>query len=404
VHERDELPQSFPPLAGDGWLPGSILVLALQAWVLCPRESNRGAQIGVESDPAGEMIRRSVLIEYQGQTPKDWNTYYLAACWYLVIVRLVTPILSHSLAVCNSDVHEGDLPHRVLTMTTYTSAELAALAEQIPTEAGHRGLLFVGEAEFNKEADVELNAATVTVDSALAIAVTAHAPFVSLEMSRFSTHVLRSALATDDVLPEAVEDIIAQAEWHEGDVDELKLRWPAQGLIFEWTAAADWYNVFCDKLVSAQAEASLEAREELEDEWVLQSAQMKELLETLTSSSEFRFATIKRRRPVAEDIAMRKVGDAVSSSDFRRVLKNANEQIDRNVLEQERVLRPQILDLVTDLRSYPEWRRANTQVRMRDAVVNFLAGKADGYRLGTTFIDQVMQAALGPDHWQLPSD
>lgn len=80
--------------------------------------------------------------------------------------------------------------------------------------------------------------------------------------------------------------------------------------------------------------------------------------ETLTSSSEFRFATIKRRRPVAEDIAMRKVGDAVSSNDFRRVLKNANEQIDRNVLEQERVLRPQIPDLVTDLRSYPEWRRA----------------------------------------------
>lgn len=289
-------------------------------------------------------------------------------------------------------------------MTTYTSAELAALAEQIPTEAGHRGLLFVGDAEFNKEADVELNAATVTVDSALTIAVTAHAPFVSLEMSRFSTHVLRSALATDDVLPEAVEEIIAQAEWHEGDVDELKVRWPAQGLIFEWTAAADWYNVFCDKLVSAQPEASLEAREELEDEWVLQSAQMKELLETLTSSSEFRFATIKRRRPVAEDIAMRKVGDAVSSSDFRRVLKNANEQIDRNVLEQERVLRPQIPELVTDLRSYPEWRRATTQVRMRDAVVNFLAEKADGYRLGTAFNDQVMQAALGPDHWQLPSE
>ena len=176
------------------------------------------------------------------------------------------------------------------------------------------------------------------------------------------------------------------------------------GAHLEWTAAADWYNVFCDKLVSAQAEASLEAREELDDEWVLQSAQMKELLEILTSSSEFRFATIKRRRPVAEDIAMRKVGDAVSPSDFRRVLKNANEQIDRNVLEQERVLRPQIPELVTDFRSYPEWRRANTQVRMRDAVVNFLAGKADGYRLGTAFIDQVMQAALGPDHWQLPSE
>lgn len=289
-------------------------------------------------------------------------------------------------------------------MTTFTSAELAALAEQIPVQANQRGLLFIEEAEFNKKADVELSAAAVTVDAALAIAVTAHAPFVSLEISRFSASVMRMALTADDVLPEAIERIISQADWHEGDIDEMTFRWPAQGLIFEWTAEADWYNVLCEELRSAQSTASLEAREELEDEWAIQSAQMRELLETLTASTEFRFATSKRRRAVAEGIALRKAGDVVGTSDFRRVLKEANALLDRNVLERERVLKQQIPELVTELRSFPGWRKATTQVRMREAVVHFLAEKADGYRLGTAFIEQVFQAALGPDHWQLPTE
>jgi hypothetical protein len=289
-------------------------------------------------------------------------------------------------------------------MTTYTSADLSLLAGQIPDQANHRGLLHVEEVEFNKKADVELSAAAVTIDLALAVALTAHAPFVSLQVSRFDASVMRMAMSTDDVLPEAIERIISQASWHEGDVEELVLRWPAQGLIFEWTAEADWYIGLCEELVSAQTAASLGAREELEDEWAIQNAQMRELLETLAASTEFRFATIKRRKAVAEDIATRKVGDEVSPSDFRRVLKSANEQIDRNVLERERVLGQRIPELVTDLRNYPEWRKAKTQVRMREAVVQFLAEKADRYRLGTAFIDQVMQAALGPDHWQLPSE
>jgi hypothetical protein len=45
-----------------------------------------------------------------------------------------------------------------------------------------------------------------------------------------------------DELPRRVERVIAKASSHEGDIEVLTLRWPAHGLIFEWTAGADWHD------------------------------------------------------------------------------------------------------------------------------------------------------------------
>lgn len=83
-------------------------------------------------------------------------------------------------------------------MTTYDSAELATLVEQIPIAAADRGLLFVADAGFNKEADVELSAATVALDAALAIAAAAKAPFVWLSETRFYAELLRSVMTEEE--------------------------------------------------------------------------------------------------------------------------------------------------------------------------------------------------------------
>jgi hypothetical protein len=98
-------------------------------------------------------------------------------------------------------------------MTVYSSAELAALADHVPVAAADKGLLFVADAEFNREADVALTGSTVALDSALAIAAAAQAPFISLSETRFYSELLRSVMIDEDSneLPLRVEGVITKA-------------------------------------------------------------------------------------------------------------------------------------------------------------------------------------------------
>ncbi|MDN4611470.1 hypothetical protein [Arthrobacter burdickii] len=116
-------------------------------------------------------------------------------------------------------------------MTTFNSAELATLAEHIPDAAADKGLLFVVEATFSGQADVELSAATVTLDTALAIAVAAQAPFVSLSTTTFYEDLLRTLMMQDErvELPRKVDRVITGASSHEGEIEVLTLQWPAHG-------------------------------------------------------------------------------------------------------------------------------------------------------------------------------
>lgn len=126
----------------------------------------------------------------------------------------------------------------------FSSAELSDLAEHIPVAAADRGLLFMADAEFNKEPDVELSAAAVTLDSALALAVGSQAPFITVSETKFYAQQFRAVLTDPGhtVLAPKAEDAIAKAGTHEGEIKILKLRWLAHGFMFEWAAVADWYS------------------------------------------------------------------------------------------------------------------------------------------------------------------
>lgn len=282
-------------------------------------------------------------------------------------------------------------------MTTFTSTELAALAEQIPTKAIDRGLLFVKEVEFVKAADVQLSSDTVGLDAALAIAAAANAPFVSLSTLEFNGEMLRLYVAHEDdvtVLPDEVERVISEASFHEGDFGGLTLRWPAQGLIFEWTAASDWHDGFWEELMSARAGATEEAEAESAEEIAVHQAQIAELEAALAASEEFRAASVMKRRAVASAIASAIDEDLVGSWSFNQALKDANALANMRIFEFEQAFSQQIPELVKELAIEPEWQRARTDKIMREATLKFLTKKADGYRLGTGIVDQLMNATL----------
>lgn len=285
-------------------------------------------------------------------------------------------------------------------MTTYTSAELAALAEHIPVATADKGLLFVVDAEFNKEVDVELSAATVALDAALAIAVAAQAPFVSLSETRFYTELLRSVMTDEesDELPRKVERVITKASFHEGDIEVLTLKWPAHGLIFEWTAGADWHDELWDKLSEATAEVSHESSEELEEAQKVRNEQLRKFEAKLATSREFRGASVQKRRAIAESIALTISEDLVESWGFRMAYTEAGRAAKRIAYEYEQIFSSQFTELASELVERRDWRSSRTVSAMREAALKFLIEKADGYRLGTAFVEELMQAALGPKH------
>jgi hypothetical protein len=229
----------------------------------------------------------------------------------------------------------SDPSHIVLIMTAYSSAELAALADHVPVAAADRGLLFVADAEFNREADVELSGATVALDSALAIAAAAQAPFVSLSETRFHAELLRSVMTDDDnnELPLRVERVITKAISHEGEIEVLTLQWPAHGLIFEWTAGADWHDELWANLSEATAVASQASAEELEEAQKIHNEQLRKFEAKLASSREFRGASIQKRRAIAESIAGTISDDLVDSWGFRTAVTEAGRVAKRTAYE-----------------------------------------------------------------------
>lgn len=267
------------------------------------------------------------------------------------------------------------------------------MAEGLPGRARSHGLLFIEEAEFNREADVTLSGEAVSLDTALAIAVTA--PFISLQVEKLDLQQLAEDLKDEEGhLPEQLANVITAAQLHDGEVEEVTINWTAQGTVYEWSAFADWHPSFWETLIRAKTAATLEANQELHDEWAMQLAQMKELADRLAASQEFRFARPGDRRAIAESIAVKIAGEVTATSDFTRILREAKALADRQALEHETRLRPLIHELAAELLARPEWRAAHTQAKMRHAVTRFLAKKADGYRLKAAFVEEVMQAAL----------
>ncbi|MCI0142074.1 hypothetical protein KNN17_10835 [Arthrobacter bambusae] len=280
-------------------------------------------------------------------------------------------------------------------MTIFTSAELAALAEEIPNKAVDRGLLYVAEAEFVKSADVQLSAAMVSIDNALAIAISAQAVFVSLTVHKFDPDELREVIAQEDgeELPAEVNRLVSAAGSHDGEVDVLWLRWPAHGLIFEWTATCEWRESLFESLDTAMAETQRTMTLESLNHEIAQKVRIIELISALVTSPEFRGAPANKRRQVAESIIASVTKDEIEPYVVGEAASQAGRVADQNIFEYERKFQYQIQELADELKTLPDWKNATTMQRRREVAQTFLTHKADGYRIGPRIVGPVMEAA-----------
>ena len=280
-------------------------------------------------------------------------------------------------------------------MTNYTSAELAVLAEEIPTKIMKRGLLYLEAAEFVKPADIQFDAATVSLDDALNVAVATHAPFVSLEVNKFDPDKLRGILATEEgrELPTKVKQLLLDASSHSGEVDVLWLRWLAQGIIFEWNNSCEWRDTLSSSLADTSAEADEELTLESINREYSQMIKTKEFAAVLIMSTDFRGTPANRRFPVAQSIISSTTSEEIESGVIRQAASEAGQVAERRIYEYEGKLKQEIQELAVELRGSDDWRIATTVQRRREITQLFLAEKAEGYRVGPRIVDQVLDAA-----------
>jgi hypothetical protein len=129
----------------------------------------------------------------------------------------------------------------------------------------------------------------------------------------------------------------------------LTLRWPAHGLIFEWTAEADWHDELWNNLSEAAADASQASAEELEEAQKIHNEQLRKFEAKLASSREFRGASIQKRRAIAESIAGTISEDLVDSWGFRTALSEAARVAKRTAYEYEQIFTSQFSELAAEL-------------------------------------------------------
>jgi hypothetical protein len=151
-----------------------------------------------------------------------------------------------------------------------------------------------------------------------------------------------------------------------------------------------------DKLSEATAEVSQESDEEQAERQKLNNAQLRKFETKLAASREFRGASVQKRRAIAESIAGTISDDLVDSWSFRTAVTEAGRVAKRTAYEYEQIFSSQFSELAAELVQRQDWRKATTVSAMREATFKFLTEKADGYRLGTAFVDELLHAALGP--------
>ncbi|MDN4611469.1 hypothetical protein [Arthrobacter burdickii] len=125
----------------------------------------------------------------------------------------------------------------------------------------------------------------------------------------------------------------------------------------------------------------------------LHNAQLKKLETKLAASREFRGASVQNRRAIAESIAGTVSDDLVDSWAGRQAIADATRVAKRTAYEYEQIFSSQLPELAAELVARPDWPNATTMLAIRELTLKFLMEKADGYRLGTAFVDEVVQLA-----------
>lgn len=282
---------------------------------------------------------------------------------------------------------------------TYTSAELTAIAASIPPQAAEAGLLFLPGAKFEGENYVALDGKQLSAIEVVPVAARVGASFVSVSAVPFDLNGLVAELVGDDEdLPDAVKQVVARAQPHDGSTEGVSITWVAQGLAYVWHAQTEWTDSFLSELYAAQSES--EAGEDAEHQESLERERryIADAAAALVDSPEYRAESRNKRGILAPRIlADAGLGDVHPALLSAYVFPLANRRIAEKVYEYEQDFGGRKKELALELISYPEWLKETTKVRRKTAAIKFLTRKADGYRLSTDLAEEISDiAALIP--------
>lgn len=275
---------------------------------------------------------------------------------------------------------------------TYTSKELSSMAALVPDIAASKKMRLF-DAMYLNEPEVSMDADSVSIDEAIEIAVLAGAPFVSLDMDEFDSAellaVVRENIPEDSPSAENLNRLVNSAAKHNGDTEQLWLRWAAQGLSYEWNATADWRR----KLAVDLAKADFEGRQQAAVQSQARDAEIDSLMTLLMDSQEFRAAMPTKRIPTGVAVVAASSHGVADESLIRQAASRASTEIDRRVLQLEISLRPEMGKLAEELRKSQAWRAATSITKRHAAAVEFLMSKTEGYRLSPRITDPLMNSA-----------
>lgn len=180
---------------------------------------------------------------------------------------------------------------------TYTSTELAEIAESIPARAHEAGLLFVPGAKIEGESHIALSGSELNVDEAIRVAAKVGAVFISSSASTFEVQNYLDGLVDDqENLSARAKKLTEAARQYNGQHQSVTVVWAAQGLLYEWHAGTDWLVPFLNELHEAVEESEEESNEAQRERLTEYYTNIQTAATVLAESLKYRGEQVGKRR------------------------------------------------------------------------------------------------------------
>lgn len=278
----------------------------------------------------------------------------------------------------------------------YTSDDLSEISTAIPESASDAGLIVLPGVDIVRSPDVELDGDEVNIFAGLRVAALVNAPFICVDLGTFTADELREMPEYSD-LPIEAERIIEAAKARNGLLMSVAVSWVSDGLSYRWMAQADWIGPLLSNIDAALQKSELEAATEYENSKAEYIETLEASIAALVESRRFRGEQLSRRKLVAPSVLSEAgMGNVPEVFLSRQVLPEANRIVAMKAYEYEQDFRANVLQMMIELRAYPDWQRVFTKAQRTDAALKFLMEKAEGYRLPKLFAEELSEAAAKP--------
>ncbi|WP_459384534.1 hypothetical protein [Arthrobacter humicola] len=280
---------------------------------------------------------------------------------------------------------------------TYTSADLAQIAANLPSQASAAGLAIIPGVEIIRETDVRIYPFEAEIGDALRVAVMANAPFITLETDEFWTSRIRSTDGYEE-LPLKAERLLEAAEIHNDSLMSVTVKWVASGLVYEWTAQTEWIGPLLTEIDEAVQAAQNEDDAVEDARTEVHYAKLRAAVDALVESPKYRREQVTKRRHIAPGIlAKAGLGEINDVLLTHQVMPDANRIVNAKAMEFEEDFRARKRELAAELSNVPDFYMQNTKAGRKLVAIDFLTEKADGYRfLNSNFAVELSDAASLP--------